>query len=195
MQENKRRTHADNEYEIEDTGALQEGYWDVSAEYAKEDDNDIAIRITVRNQGPREQTIDVLPTLWFRNTWIWGCHHEGCTTKPLIKRSEDAKCPAVVTKHETLDPMAMYFGSAEREDGAVAVGEPPLWFTENETNSERLFGAEQYTPYTKDAFHRHLINGETAAISPKERGTKCAARYHLTIAPGAASVIRLRLCR
>lgn len=35
-------------------------------------------------------------------------------------------------------------------DGSV----PKLLWTENETNTQRLYKMDNYTPYTKDAFHR-----------------------------------------
>ena len=51
-------------------------YWDVFAEYAKSSPNDVLCRYTVHNRGPDSATIHVLPQLWYRNTWIWGCTHE-----------------------------------------------------------------------------------------------------------------------
>ena len=47
--------------------------------------NDILIRITAANRGPEAAVLHLLPTLWFRNTWIWGCTHEGCWVKPRIR--------------------------------------------------------------------------------------------------------------
>ena len=105
-------------------------YWDVFAEYAKNDDNDILCKITVANRGPEEATIHVLPTLWYRNTWIWGCKHEGCTVKPRIARSGPN---SVSCTHQTLDKFHCYWDVDQR--GKV----PELWFTENETNSKVFF--------------------------------------------------------
>ncbi len=86
VDENRRRSVHDPEFELDDTGVFAEGkYWDVFAEYAKDSPNDILVRITVCNRGPETATLHLLPTLWYRNTWIWGCEHEGCTTKALIK--------------------------------------------------------------------------------------------------------------
>ena len=51
-------------------------YWDVFAEYAKCSPNDVLCRYTMYNRGPDTATIHVLPQLWYRNTWIWGCTHE-----------------------------------------------------------------------------------------------------------------------
>ena len=86
VEENKNRSFQDPEFELEDTGAFDESkYWDVYAEYAKGGPNDILIKIRVCNRGPETSTIHLLPTLWYRNTWIWGCEHEGCTRKSLLK--------------------------------------------------------------------------------------------------------------
>ena len=51
----------------------------------------------------------------------------------------------------------------------------------------------QYTPYTKDAFHRYVINGESEAVCPKKRGTKVAAHHVLEIPGGEERVLRVRL--
>ncbi|CAK8681003.1 unnamed protein product [Clavelina lepadiformis] len=54
---------------------------------------------SVSNRGPDTATVHVLPTLWYRNTWIWGCTHEGCTLKPSIVKTSDHQ---VTCKHEML---------------------------------------------------------------------------------------------
>ena len=87
VHENRVRTNQQLEYELEDTGVFDESkYWDVFAEYAKKEPYDILIRVRVCNRGPASSTIHLLPTFWYRNTWIWGCTHEGCTRKPLLKQ-------------------------------------------------------------------------------------------------------------
>ena len=90
VEENRKHSNQDPEYEIEDTGVfLDNRYWDVFAEYAKGGPNDVLIKITVCNRGPERSKIHLLPTLWYRNTWIWGCEHEGCTRKPVMKQVSD----------------------------------------------------------------------------------------------------------
>ena len=134
------------EYELEDTGVFDEGkYWDVFAEYAKSSPEDILIRITVANRGSEKACVSLLPTLWYRNTWIWGCKHEGCTAKPLLK---EIGVGHVKGRHETLPENHFYIGVGQ--DGKI----PDLLWTENETNTQRLYQVDNYTPYTKDAFHR-----------------------------------------
>ena len=71
--ENRRRSRLEPEYELLDTGIFDEDrYWDLTADYAKAAPDDICIRLSVRNAGPEEATLHVLPTVWFRNTWSWG---------------------------------------------------------------------------------------------------------------------------
>jgi hypothetical protein len=181
--ENMRRTRQDPEYEILDTGVFdQNRYFDVFVEYAKNGPDDILIRITVCNRGPDPATIHLLPTLWARNSWIWGCSHEGCEMKPHIAASGPA---SVDVDHVTLGKFRWV--AEERGEG------PKLLFTENETNLQRLNGTPNYTPFVKDAFHRYLINGETGAVNPAGVGTKVAAHYEIDLPPGGQSVIRLRL--
>ncbi len=88
VEENRLRGRDKPEFELVDTGVFDNGrYFDVFAEYAKAGPNDVLIRITAANRGPETATLHLLPTLWFRNTWIWGCQHEGCTQKPWIQKT------------------------------------------------------------------------------------------------------------
>jgi hypothetical protein len=112
-------------------GVFKDGrYWDVLAEYAKNTPNDILINITVTNQGPEKARLHVLPTIWFRNTWIWGCKHEGCSQKAKIKEIDTC---TVECWQETLGKYV--FVADVGQDGKPAT----MLFTENETNSEVLF--------------------------------------------------------
>ncbi len=151
-------------------------------EYAKNGPDDILIRITVCNRGPNPATIHLLPTLWARNSWIWGCLHEGCEVKPHMAASGPA---SVDVDHVTLGK----FRWVAEQRGQ----EPKLLFTENESNLQRLYGTPNYTPFVKDAFHRYLINGEKDAVNPARMGTKVAAHYEINLPPGGQSVLRLRL--
>lgn len=185
VEENRRRGVHDLEFELTDTGVFDESkYWDITAEYAKNTPNDILIKITVSNRGSDTAKIHVLPTLWFRNTWIWGCTHEGCTMKAKIQEKSPGN---VLCKHDTLEDFVFSFEGSEKDQ------KPDLLFTENETNSQMLFGVPQYTPYTKDAFHRYVVNKETDAVHPNKKGTKVAAHHVLEIAAGEEKVLRCRL--
>ena len=101
-------------------------YWDIYAEYAKNTPNDILIQITIANRGPETARLHVLPTLWFRNTWIWGCKHEGCTLKASVKQTGP---DSVECKHETLGNYLFVVDAGPNDEL------PELLFTENETNS------------------------------------------------------------
>ncbi|WP_404309183.1 MGH1-like glycoside hydrolase domain-containing protein [Neorhodopirellula lusitana] len=185
---NSQRGLHDREYELLDTGIFDENrFFDVTANYIKADANDLLIEIEVTNHGPDAKEIAVLPTLWFRNTWVWGCRHEGCTAKPLIQKVDVPSSPdshVVHTRHDTLEPFRCQF---EQQPGSE------LLFTENESNMQELFGGENFSPYTKDAFHRYVIQKETDAVNPKQHGTKVAALYRWNLQPGETRKVRLRL--
>jgi hypothetical protein len=180
--ENRRRGRSEPEFELIDTGIFDESrYFDVQVEYAKADCDDILIRVLATNRGPEAWPLDVLPTLWFRNTWSWGRRGEGYDSRPFLCRSEKG----VTGSHETLGEYSL-----------EALTAPLEWlFTENETNFARIGGGENASPWTKDAFHRYVIRHEQGAVNPTSGGTKAAARYRSVLAPGATLEIRLRLCR
>ena len=192
VNENRARGFGDFEYELLDTGIFGEDrYFDVTVEYAKAAENDLLIQITVTNHGPDAATCHLLPTLWFRNTWSWG-YAAGpmgdVAGKPTMTSGQEhsdqagAGVVAINTQHPTLGDYYLYGAS----DGQ-------LLFTENETNSERIFGAPNAGPYVKDAFHRYLVNGETAAVNPAQAGTKATIHYGQELAPGATQTFQLRL--
>ncbi|MEU2793308.1 glucosidase [Streptomyces sp. NPDC007100] len=177
---NQARGRQEFEYELLDTGIFDDDrYFDVTVEYAKAEDDDVLIRITVANRGPGEATAHVLPTLWFRNTWSW---REG-TAKPRLARAEGPHGTATVRAiHAEL-------GSYDLR----CSGEVPLLFTENETNNERLFGTPSPSPYVKDGIGRAVVDGEKEAVNPAGEGTKAAAHYTLTLPAGGEETLRLRL--
>jgi hypothetical protein len=185
VRENGRRTRHDPEFELEDTGVFAAGrYFDVAVEYAKNSPDDILIQIVVTNRGPEPASLHLLPTLWYRNTWIWGCKHDGCWVRPQLKAAN----------RNTIEGNHVSFGQHfflvdSMPDGS----DPKLLFTENDTNTRRLFGAENWTPYVKDAFHEYLVHGRQDAVNPKDIGTKAAAVYPLRLNPGEQRRVRLRL--
>lgn len=178
--ENARRTRLEREFELEDTGIFNEGrYFDVIAEYAKNEPDDLLIRITVANRGPEAATLHLLPTVWYRNTWVWGCTHEGCTVKPRISKLDEH---LLTLQHETL-----------RVFRFAVETEAPWLFTDNETNNELHFGSPNISPYVKDAFHQAVVHGRTEAVNPRFYGTKAAPHYVLQIPAGGEVVLRFRL--
>jgi len=174
VEENRSRGKLDPEFELVDTGIFDDGrYWEITADYAKAGPEDILLRVTVRNAGPERATIDVLPTLWFRNTWSWGSDDR----RPSI-RIEDG---ALVAEHHSL--------GARRLEGS---GSPDTLFCENETNLERLFGVPSATPYPKDGINDHVVAG-AATVNPELTGTKAALRYRLEVEAGDSASIEVRL--
>ncbi|HXT17356.1 MAG TPA: hypothetical protein VN706_17080 [Gemmatimonadaceae bacterium] len=174
--ENARRGREAGEYELLDTGVFADDrYFDVGIEYAKASPTDILIRITVANRGPDAATLDLLPTLWFRNTWSWGISGY----RPSLSALDDSR---VLVEHESLGRYHL-----------ACDGQPELLFTENDTNIARLYDGKNATPYVKDAFHDYIVHGKTDAVNPARTGTKAAAHYRLTIPAGEEHVVRLRL--
>ena len=176
---NARRTRQDFEYELIDTGVFDDDrYFDVFVEYAKSSPEECFIRITVANRGPETATIHLLPTLWFRNTWTWW---PGAAKPHLAAAKGTNGASVVAASHPELGDRWLYC------DGA-----PPLLFTENDTNTERLFDTPNASPYVKDAFHAFVVHGKTDAVNPAEAGTKAAAHYRLEV--GAGQSVAVRLC-
>ena len=142
--ENARRTKGDPEFEITDTGVFEaDRYFDVFAEYAKASADDVLVRITVANRGPEPADLDLLPTLWYRNTWSWGRTGEGYWARPEISASSPT---SVTAQHESLGRFRLH--------ADALAGAPQLLFTDNETNTERLFGSPNRGKHVKDAFDR-----------------------------------------
>ncbi|RME63998.1 MAG: glucosidase, partial [Caldilineae bacterium] len=187
VEENRRRGLQDFEYELLDTGVFDEDrYFDVFVEYAKAGPDDILARIRIVNRGPEAAACRVLPTLWFRNTWSWG-YPDGpmgdAPGKPRLRAVGEADgVHAIAAQHSTLGPYTLY-----------AEGAKGLLFTENETNQARLFSVANPPPFSKDAFHRYLIQGESSAVNPSQTGTKAAADYPLRLPAGGEATLRLRL--
>ncbi len=182
LKENRRRTRLEREYELVDTGIFDGGrYFDVEVEYGKIAAEDLLIRINISNRGPEAAPIQVLPTLWFRNTWSWGRDD----SRPSIIAANDppkSKLRRAIARHWALGEYVLYCADADE-----------LLFTENETNNERLFGVPSPSPHVKDAFHEYVVHGKREAINPAATGTKAAARYTRTIDAGQTITLELRL--
>jgi hypothetical protein len=180
IETNRGRNRGDMEYELLDTGVFKEDrYFDVFVEYAKESPEDLLIQISVSNRGPEPATLQVLPTLWFRNTWTWWPG----TPKPSLKAVSGQKGnQAIAASHADLGERYLY-----------CEGDVPLLFTENETNNERIFGTSNSTPYVKDGINNYVVHGLQQLVNPEKTGTKSAAQYQLTVGAGKTATIRLRL--
>ncbi len=179
VDENARRGKGEREYELEDTGVFDHGYWDVGIEYAKAGPDDILIRLTLSNRGPSAATLHVLPQVWLRNTWSWGRHGEGYDPMGTIERVGEA---ALRITQPTLGHFRF-----------EADGHPELLFTNNESNAERLWNTPSASKHVKDAFHRRVVGGEGAAVDHSGTGTKAAAWYVIEVPAGAQRELRMRL--
>jgi hypothetical protein len=177
--ENRRRDKRSQEYELIETGVFHDDrYFDVFVEYAKASVEDILIRISVVNRGPEPAPLDLLPTLWFRNTWSWGRDPR----RPQLRGGAPVRDAIVVElDHSTYGRRWLF-----------CEGAADLLFTENDTNSRRLYGIANGTPYVKDGINDYLVHGAKEAVNPEPVGTKAAARYPLIIAPGETATVRLR---
>jgi hypothetical protein len=171
VEENRRRGRAGREFELIDTGVFEhDRYFDVFVEYAKADVEDLCVRIEVANRSPEAAEVEVLPTLWFRNTWSWGKNG----ARPTLRAS---------------GPSAVSAGDYQ----LVCEGAPELLFCDNETNARRLFGTGG-PRYPKDGINDYVIK-VADSVNPDRVGTKCAARYRLTVPARGSAVVRLRLSR
>jgi hypothetical protein len=181
LKTNRERGRLAYEYELIDTGLFDEDrYFDLFVEYAKDGPEELLIKITAHNRGPEMASLHLLPTLWFRNIWSLG---ETCERPSLQRVADHDGNPVVHAEHPVLG-----------ERWFIAQGAPQLLFTDNETNTERLWGQPNQTPWVKDAFHRFVLERAIAAVNPAERGTKAAAHYQFEIGAGDSATVCLRLC-
>ncbi|WP_375434046.1 glucosidase [uncultured Hymenobacter sp.] len=174
--ENARRTREEPEFELLDTGVFDDGrYFDVFVEYAKAGPDDILIQITVHNRGPETARLQVLPQLWFRNTWSWGYDDY----RPEMRETQPG---TVQIEHKTLGTYQLYCDQ-----------DPQLLFCENSTNGAKLYGLPAEGRHFKDGINDYVVEGNVEALNTDQQGTKLAAQYKLRVAPGLTRVVRLRL--
>ena len=170
------------EYELLDTGVFDHGYWIVEVTHAKATPDDILVQVTATNAGEAADTLHILPTVWFRNTWSWDPHE----TKPELRATSSS---AIGVDHPRL-------GALELAAGPGPDGSPPaLLFCENETNAARLWGVapgDGSPRYPKDGINDHVVSG-AATVDPERRGTKASCWYRAEVPPGESVELRLRL--
>ena len=175
--ENGRRGYGDPEFELIDAlrETFEQGrYFDVFIEYAKAGEEDILCRITAVNCGPDPAPIHILPQVWFRNTWSW--------------RTDKAR-PAL----RAIDANTVHTDAPHLDERWWSVdGDAALLFTENETNTERLYDLPNTTPYVKDAFHEAVVHGRTGAVNPGQVASKAAAHFYAVLPPGESYTVRVR---
>jgi Glycosyl hydrolase family 63 C-terminal domain len=175
LDESKNRSRDDAEFELLDTGIFDNSrYFDVEIEYAKDGVADIYIQLNITNRGADTAPLWVLPTLWFRNRWSFGLEK-----KPTLRWVSSG----VEVNHETLGNYLFTYENAPKH----------VFFTENETNTERLFNIPNKSPYVKDAFHEGILKQNTGFLTKNTEGSKCAPVYELNIKGGETVVLKFRL--
>jgi hypothetical protein len=175
---NRRRSREEMEYELIDTGVFDEDrYFDIVVEYAKQSAEDIAIRISATNRGPEQATLHLLPTLWFRDPTAKN------EPQSALRSTASTGVPAIEASDTQIGNYCLYFDTPKE-----------LIFTNNATNTERLFGRPNPTPYVKDGFHNYLIHAKADAVNPAKVGTKAAALYINSVPAGTTWTVSLRLC-
>ena len=178
VETNRQRGKEEPEYELIDTGIFAEQrYFDVFIEYAKADQQDILCRITAINRGPDPAPLHLLPHLWFRNSWSWG-------HSPDRPELQAINATTVSVGHRHIQDGWWYVEANHHG--------PILLFTENNTNTERLYGLPNSSPYVKDSINDALVREQQHRINPAGRGTKVAAHYRATIPPGEIFTLRTR---
>lgn len=183
IEENKRRSKTEPEFELMDTGLFNENkYFDVFIEYAKAGEEDILIKITVHNRGNETAALNVLPTIWFRNTWAWG--YDNYHYKPELMSGNEGN---ILISHQYLGNYTLYIDKNGIDEKL------PLMFCDNETNNQKLYNAPNQSQYVKDGINEYIIHGNNDTINLNAIGTKAAANFNLSIKGGESETIRLRL--
>ncbi len=178
---NQGRGKHEQEFELLDTGVFaNNAYFDICTEYAKADSEDLLIKISLSNRGAQAAPLHVLPTLWIRNLWSF----TGMPEKPVIQKQDGGAHSHVSIAHCYVGNYKLYFN------------EPSKWlFTENETNTERIFNSPNDHPFKKDLFHKAVVQGDFTLAEKNTKGTKFAPMYALQLEGGETRTLRLRFTK
>ena len=183
------------EFELIDAGAFDDNrYFDVEIEIGKASPEDLVFRITAHNRGREKAAIHLIPQLWFRNVWSWSAEPR---TAPILREVKLADGRAAILADDSGAP-PMDGLLADTRLGPYLMEFPEdveLFFTDNETNMERISGpgARSRSPYTKDAFHRRIIQNDLGATNPSNTGTRACVDARFEVLPGEKATLRLRL--
>ncbi len=110
IENSAQRKRGEAEFELLDTKLFDNNeYFDVLVEYAKADDNDTLINLTIFNRAQTSAPLHVLPTVWFRNTWSWGRQGEGYTERPEMHLGDSSQ---IITEHPTLGNFSLIADSS-----------------------------------------------------------------------------------
>ncbi|MFT3936073.1 MAG: glucosidase [Chitinophagaceae bacterium] len=176
VNENRSRNKQQPEFELIDTGIFNDNkYFDIFTEYAKASPEDILIKITVHNRGNEDAAINILPTIWFRNTWLWGYDNY----KPQLSSSNTGD---IMIHHKDLGPFTLHLDE-----------KASLLFCDNESNNKKLYSSDNNTAFCKDGINEMLVHGNDKAVNIYQQGTKAAINYDVVVKAGESYTIRLRL--
>ena len=178
ISENAGRDKTQPEFELIDTELFDhDEYGDVFIEYAKNKEEDLLIKYTVFNRSAAAIILDVIPQLWYRNTWFDGQHG----VKPEILNQGNQ---TLLLRSDKIGDYHCYTD-----------GNPKFLFTDNESNNQRLYQSENHSHYVKDGINDYIVNGNQEAVNADNIGTKAGIWHHLSIPAGGSSVIRIRLSK
>ncbi len=176
---NKNRDKKTEEYDLIDTHIFDDSkFFDVYIEYAKNDPEDICIRIEILNKYHEDKELLVLPTVWFRNTWDWDYEH----AKPSL---------FAVTNNE----IRLNHPAEENPYNFYLDQHPELLFCENETNTKRVFEKDNGKEFFKDGINNYFIDNDTSAVNTAFVGTKASGAYKITVAANNNYILKLRLTK
>ena len=178
VEENRRRSKEEFEFELMDTGVFDENrYWDLFVEFAKADPEDIQIRSPPSIEGPTRPLSTFCPALVPQH--LVG---ERASPPPRAGRWPARRCVVIGARHDKLGQRFLYCeGSGE------------LLFTDNETNNYRLWGQPNPTEFQKDGINDYVVQGRGDAVNPARKGTKSAVHTVVDVGPGQSATLRLRL--
>ncbi|QHI97517.1 glucosidase [Xylophilus rhododendri] len=187
IRENAARDRDQPEYELADTGVFaQNRFFDIDVEIAKPGATEVLLRYTVHNRGPTDETLHLLPTLWFRADPDRPAGEPPCIA---------GGAGQAIASHCTLGRYAL---EVEGVDASAWL------FTDNSSNLERLqsLGAQgnpQMLPadaeggFWKDGIHERVVHGRTDAVRSRPYGTRAAAWRQIRVPAGASVAVRARL--
>jgi hypothetical protein len=174
---NANSTTIEPEFEITDTHVFADNrYFDIVIEYAKENPEDLCIRIEIFNRGPESASLHVLPQLWFRNQWSWG---ETPLPKPHITEGTQSTPCLIADDEAMLSPSNLGFNYHLGKRYLYGMPGGSSLFTDNET-------AGDDHKYSKDAFHESIIQ-KKESTNPQKEGTKACFHYFFPDIPSNGS--------
>ena len=167
VETNRRRSRADHEYELIDTGVFDDDrYFDVFVEYAKAGPEDLLIEITAFNRGPEPATLHLLPTLWFRNIW-----RHADVERPVIRVAAGR---AARRWRPPAGRWASTCCAARAAPSCCSSTTRPIR-SAGATTARAIAARRPF--FFKDGINEYVIGGREGTINPRQVGTKAAAHY------------------